>query len=186
MWLLVPPHAVQMAYWVLPINNLMGGIGGAAMGVAISAMIYKTSRPEGRSVQFAAYSVFLALVGAPMPLVGAWIVEHAGRIYPGADLRITFYLWSVFMLLAALAATRLKEPDSASVRALVREFFPSPVIRLLDAMIALLPFPAWYESLLVLTRKRSPEEAPESAPAPGQPARTDPPARKDAADGEEE
>ena len=123
-WLAIPPGAARMAYIVLPLVNLVNGAGGAAMGVAISTMLYKLSNPQGRSVQFAAYSVFVTMFGAPMPLLGGWLITHMQARGWNVDLRLTFYLWACAMLLAAGIARFLHEPGSVRTRTLVFSYFP--------------------------------------------------------------
>jgi MFS family permease len=114
-WLLIPPGDPHRAYWLLPWTNFIGGVGGAAWGVAISAMVYKLSRPEGRSVQFAAYSVFVSLLSAPMPLLGGWLVTQLVAAGWQIDLRLTFYLWSGFILAAVVLARRLPKPGGQAL-----------------------------------------------------------------------
>ena len=133
-WLFVPPHSPHMAYLLLPWTNFIGGTGGAGVGVAISTMIYKLSKPEGRSVQFATYSVFVTLVGMPMPYFGGWLVSHLQAAGYPVDLRITFWLWSLFIAAAAALAWRLKEPQSVGVRALVFGHFPDMIARFWDSI----------------------------------------------------
>ena len=130
-WLAIPPKAATMAYWLLPWTNFLCGAGAAAMNVAITTMMYKVSRPEGRSVQFATYIVFISVVSAPMPLVGGWLVttlEHAGY---AVDLRLTFYLWVAFVLTAAVLSRLLREADSLRTRTLVFQYFPARLAALL-------------------------------------------------------
>jgi MFS family permease len=133
-WLFIPPGARHMAYVLLPWTNFIGGAGGAAIGVAISTMMYKLSKPEGRSVQFATYSVFVTLVGMPMAWFGGWLVTHLQAAGYNVDLRITFWIWSLFIVIAAALAWRLKEPQSVGVRALVFDYFPDMVARFWDSV----------------------------------------------------
>jgi hypothetical protein len=126
-YIAIPPTALKAAYWLIPWSNLFGGLGGSAMGVAISTLVYKTSHPEGRSVQFALYNVFVVLVGAPMPVLGGWLVSALSKAGHPIDLRLTFYLWSLFLLAALFVARRLREPDSVGARALVLNYLPNDV-----------------------------------------------------------
>jgi len=124
-WMLVGPKDVAAAYMWVPWGNLLGGVGGSALGVAISTMVYKASYPEGRSIQFAMYSVFVTLIGAPSPLIGGWLVSRLSSAGYNIDLRLTFILWSFCMAAAGIVALGLKESDSASPRHLVFDRFPS-------------------------------------------------------------
>jgi MFS family permease len=130
-WLFIPPGMPARGYWLLPWTNFVAGMGGGAIGVAISTMMYKVSKPEGRSVQFAAYSVFISLVSAPMPVLGGWLVSHLQARGYHVDLRLTFYAWAAAMVAAACAAGRLQEPGSTPVRAFVFNLFPGRVAGLL-------------------------------------------------------
>ncbi len=109
-WFFIPPNSPRLAYLLLPWSNFITGLGAAAMGIAITSMMYKLSKPEGRSIQFAAYNVFVAMVGAPMPILGGWLVSNLQSAGYAIDLRITFYFWSAFIFLGAFLATFLHEP----------------------------------------------------------------------------
>ncbi len=144
-WLAIPPHAMSRALWLLPWTNFIAGFAGSAFGIALSTMMYKTSHAEGRSVQFALYGIFVTLVGAPMPLVGGWLVSTLETSGWNVDLRLTFYLWVLFILAAAVLAKRLREPESVRTRVLVFEYFPERIAAwfgetLLPAVGTLLPF----------------------------------------------
>ena len=139
-WFFIPPGAAHRAYWILPCCNLLSGVGSGAVSVAISTMMYKASKPQGRAVQFAAYSVFVTLVAAPMPLLGGLLVSGLNRAGFPVDLRLTFYLWGVFMLLAALIARRLRESDAAPTGELVFEYFPRRLAKLWESAASLVPF----------------------------------------------
>jgi len=65
-WTGIPPGVPARAYWLLPVTNFISGFAFAGVGVAISTLMYKTSRPEGRSVQFALYNSFVVLLAALM------------------------------------------------------------------------------------------------------------------------
>ena len=130
-WLGIPPGAVTRAYWLLPFSNAIAGAASAAVGVAISALLYKASNPVGRSVQFAVYGSLITAVGAPMPLVGGWLVSRLQGAGVAVDLRLTFALWSVFMALAALMAVRLRERRSVHTRVLLFNYIPYRLATLL-------------------------------------------------------
>ena len=115
-WPFIPPGDPWLAYWLVPLSNFGAGVGGAAWGVSVSAMVYKLSKPEGRSVQFAAYNVFVTLCSAPMPLLGGWLVTQLSSSGWHVDLRLTFYLWAVFILAAAILARRLPEAGGQPIR----------------------------------------------------------------------
>ena len=150
-WLAIPPGATMRAYWLLPWTNFIAGAGSAAVGIALSTMIYKTSRPMGRSVQFAAYSAVVTLVAAPMPLLGGWLVSSLQAAGVGIDLRLTFYLWSFFMFAGAVMAVRLKEPESARTRAILFNYFPSRIADILGVSV-----PAWFGVLASLEKFQLP------------------------------
>jgi len=139
-WIFIPPGAALMAYLLLPWSNFLAGVGSAAASVAISTMMYKTSKPQGRSVQFAAYSVFITVISAPMPVLGGWLVLHLSKAGYAVDLRLTFYLWSAFMFAATLLAWGMKEPRAFRTRALVFSYFPSRMARFWGAVTSLSPF----------------------------------------------
>ncbi len=141
-WLFIPPNSPLSAYLLLPWANLFAGLGSAAVSVAISSMMYKTSRPEGRSVQFAAFNIFATLVGAPMAILGGWLVSALQGAGYAVDLRLTFYLSAVFVLLAALVAKFLHEPESVRTPTLVFSYFPSRFARLWGHVASIYPFSA--------------------------------------------
>ncbi|MCE5325818.1 MAG: MFS transporter [Planctomycetaceae bacterium] len=128
-WLLVPPGAWQMAYTVMPVANVICNIGMAAVTVAITTLLYKLTSPRGRSVQFAGYGVFVSLVSAPMPLLGGVIVNWLQSRGWHVDLRLTFYGWGLFMLMAAGVAYFLPEPRAIRTRTLVLGYFPGLLMR---------------------------------------------------------
>ena len=134
-WLAIPPGATATAYYLLPWSNFACGVGAAAVNVAITTMMYKVSRPEGRSVQFAAYSVFISVASAPMPLLGGWLVSALEGAGHAVDLRLTFYIWIVFVAAAAGLSRLLREPDSLRARTLVFKYFPSRLAALLGVAV---------------------------------------------------
>ncbi len=130
-WYFIPPGMAHRAYMLLPFSNFICVVPAAGMGLALTTMMYKLSNPHGRSVQFATYSVFITLVSAPMPLLGGWLVGYLKSIGWQVDLRLTCYLWSLFMGVAALLAWRLKEKGSILTRSLVLGYFPSRLNRVI-------------------------------------------------------
>ncbi len=135
-WMPLAPGAGAAAYWWVPWANLLGGVGGSALGVSLSTMVYKASRPEGRSIQFAMYGTFVTLVSAPMPLLGGWLVTKLAATGYAVDLRLTFLLWSVFLLAAGVIALWMEEADSVSVRILVFDRLPNWVGNRFAASVA--------------------------------------------------
>jgi MFS family permease len=148
-WIGIPPGAVTRAYWLLPFGNVVGGAASAAVGVAISAMLYKASQPVGRSVQFAVYGSVITAVGAPMPLVGGWLVSRLQGAGVAVDLRLTFALWSAFMALAALMAVRLRERRSVHTRVILFTYIPYRLASLLG-----IPLPTFLVPTLGLDAAR--------------------------------
>jgi uncharacterized membrane protein YhaH (DUF805 family) len=73
-------------------------------------------------------------------VLGGWLVSHLAKSGFAVDLRITFYLWAVFVFAAALLARRLKEPGSMPVRALLLGYFPDRVARLWESSMSVSPF----------------------------------------------
>lgn len=128
-WFFIPPNSPRLAYLLLPWSNFITGLGSAAIGIAITSMMYKLSRPEGRSIQFAVYSVFVAMVGAPMPVLGGWLVSHLQSAGYAIDLRITFYFWSAFIFFGAFLAAFLHEPEVIRTRTLVFTYIPNQLAR---------------------------------------------------------
>lgn len=127
-WIFIPPHAVTAALWLLPFGNFMAGCGGAAFAVAITTGMYKLSHPQGRSIQFATYSVLITVCSAPMPVLGGYLVTALQKSHPGVDLRLTFAMWAALMCLAAVLALRLREKGSLLARSLVLGYFPGMVM----------------------------------------------------------
>jgi MFS family permease len=128
-WLFIPPGAAAAACWILPWANFVSGALIAGSGVAISAMIFKFSDPHHRSAQLAVYNLFIILVSAPLPAFGGWIVTRLRQSGWPVDLRLTFYLWSLFTALAAVAAWRIREPGAIRARTLLAGMFPAILAR---------------------------------------------------------
>jgi len=123
-WIFIPPGRPDLAYSIMPFTSFVGGIGGGAINVAFSTLVYKLTVTETRAVQFATYGTFVTLAGAPMPFVGGWLVHSLQGSGYGVDLRLTFYIWIVFVALSALAAKFVREPGSTSTRHLVFTSLP--------------------------------------------------------------
>ena len=119
-WLAIPPGAAASALYLLPWTNIIAGFGIGGIGVATNTMLYKVAEPVGRSVQLALYWTFVVLVGAPMPLVGGWLVTALKDAGVAVDLRLTFYAVMIFVFGAAYAASRIEEPGSVRLRVLAR------------------------------------------------------------------
>jgi hypothetical protein len=73
-----------------------------------------------------------------MPVLGGWLVEALSRAGWHVDLRLTFYLWMGFVLLAAALAKFLREPQSVSTRVLVFGYFPTRVAEMWDGLTSAL------------------------------------------------
>jgi len=123
-WIFVPPGRPDLAYRLLPVSNILSGIMSAAIGVSLSTMIYKMTVPKGRAVQFAFYGILATLAAAPMPMIGGWLVSTLQAQGFDVDLRVTFYIWIVSMVLAALMARSIPEPGSTPTRVLVFDHIP--------------------------------------------------------------
>jgi MFS family permease len=120
-WLAIPPKAVFQAYCLLPFTNFIAGCAVAAISVSITTLMYKTSKAEGRSVQFALYSGFVTLAAAPMPFLGGWLISALNNTGYALDLRLLFLGSSLFMFAAAWFARKIQEPQSVDVRTFVLE-----------------------------------------------------------------
>jgi MFS family permease len=148
-WYFIPPGVTHRAYMLLPFSNFICAAAAARMSVTLTTLMYKLSTPHGRSVQFATYGVFITLVSAPMPLVGGWLVGYLKSIGWSVDLRVTCYLWSLFIGAAMVLACRLKEKGSILTRSLVLGYIPSRLDRVvryaiggLGAAVGIAPGPA--------------------------------------------
>ena len=163
-WLFVPPGAPHRAYLLLPWTHFLAGLCSAAITVSLASLIYRLSNPEGRAVQLAGHSAFVALSTAPMPLLGGWAVSRLEAAGWHVDLRLTFYAGSTFFLIAALIARKLREPAAIRARTLVFAYFPSRLARL-GGMPA--TWAASFASLVRLQRApRAADEPPEQPDAP--------------------
>jgi len=128
-WFFIPPKAWQTAYWLLPWGYFICSAAAAGVNVAITTLLYKVSTPQGRSVQFAAYAVFVAMVSAPMPVLGGWLIDVMTRAGWAVDLRLTFGFWAVVTLGSAGVAYFIPEPRAIRTRTLVFGYFPGMLIR---------------------------------------------------------
>ena len=104
---------------VCPVNLIMGFLI-AGISVALNTLIYKVTPAAGRSAQFAVYSVTILLLVSPMPALGGHLPDWLRAIGIHTDLRCTFYASAVFLILAALAARFIHEPDSTAASEMVR------------------------------------------------------------------
>ena len=75
-----------------------------------------------------------------MPILGGWLVSRLQAAGHAVDLRLTFYLWSGFVLAAAVLARLLREPESMRTRTLVFSYFPGRVARLWGYIASAYPF----------------------------------------------
>ena len=123
-WIFIPPGRADLAYHIMPFTSFIGGVGGGAIGVAFTTLVYRLTVTETRAVQFATYGVFVTLAGAPMPFIGGWLVHGLQGAGFSVDLRLTFYVWIVFVALSAWIAKSVREPGSMSTRKLVFCCFP--------------------------------------------------------------
>jgi hypothetical protein len=113
-------NSAMAVYAAVPAINLYGGFAVAGISVAMSTLIYKVTPSAGRSVQFAIYSTVVVLAVAPLPTVGGYLPRLLEVVGVHYDVRATFYFSVLFMLAAAWAARRLREPDSRQTRELMR------------------------------------------------------------------
>jgi MFS family permease len=135
-WLLVPPDStLRHAMTVLLVPFFLSGVGASAFSIGITSLLYKVTKPEGRSIQFAAYSAFVTAIGAPMPVIGAWLVKHLQESGMAVDLRLTIYLHGLLVTSAALVAAHVREPASVSTRTLVFRYLPQRLSRLWDSLV---------------------------------------------------
>jgi len=123
-WFFIPPGRGDLAYRLMPWVNFASGFASSALGVSVASLMYKMTSSNGRSFQFACYNIFVLLVAAPMPLFGGWLVSTLQSHGWAIDLRVTFYLWILFVFAAATCARWVREPDSASTQRIVFEYLP--------------------------------------------------------------
>jgi len=136
-WMFIPPGRADLAYRLLPWSNIWSGAMSAAITVAISTMMYKMTTSRGRPVQLALYNIGVVLASAPMPLIGGWLVTTLKAHGWMVDVRLTFYLWIVFVVAAAGLACRIQEPGSESTRMIVFAYFPRWLASLPDMVVSL-------------------------------------------------
>jgi hypothetical protein len=110
----------QMAYAIACPVNLLGGFVVAGISVSLSTLIYKVIPAIGRSVQLAVYSIVVVLAVAPLPTIGGHLPDWLNSLGIGADIRCTFYVSAIFILLATLMARRIHEPDAAHTGDMMR------------------------------------------------------------------
>jgi MFS family permease len=127
-WFFIPPGRGDLAYRWMPWVNFFAGFAVSALNVAIASLMYKMTPSKGRSFQFAFYNIFVMLIAAPMPLLGGWLVSTLQSRGWAIDLRVTFYLWIVFMFGAAICARWVREPDSSSTQRIVFEYLPEQFV----------------------------------------------------------
>lgn len=122
LWLPIAPgpeHA-KLVYFIIAPINLLGGFLIAGISVALSTLVYKVTPSAGRAVQFALYSIIVTLVAAPMPTIGGNLKDWISHLWPGADLRATFFASVPFILAAAVVARYIHEPTSRRTSELLR------------------------------------------------------------------
>jgi MFS family permease len=119
-WLLI--HNAHDVYTIIAPINLLGGFLSAGISVALSTLIYKVTPSIGRSVQFAVYSIIVTLAAAPMPALGGLLPGWAHTLWPGADLRVTFYASIPCILAAAITACYICEQGCRKTGELLQHF----------------------------------------------------------------
>ena len=117
-WL--PVNTAREVYFIIPFANVIAGLCHGGVSVALSTLIYKVTPSAGRAIQFAVYSIIVTLAAAPMPTFGGFLPGLLQRVFPGADLRATFFASIPFLLAAGLVARRIREPESCNTRVLLR------------------------------------------------------------------
>jgi MFS family permease len=118
-WLFVTSAAKAYAF-VIPANLLQGFLW-AGISVGLNTLVYNITPTVGRSTQLAVYSIVVTLAAAPMPAIGGRIpgwLESAGI---HTDLRITFYISMMFIVLSAFVARRIREEKSRAGSELLRD-----------------------------------------------------------------
>lgn len=115
-WLTKPAYVYAA---VIPLN-LIGGFAIAGISVALNTLIYKVTPSAGRSVQLAVYSVIVILLAAPMPAIGGHLPDWLKVLGITTDIRCTFYVTCPIMVLAAIAARFIGEPDASHATEMVK------------------------------------------------------------------
>jgi len=107
----------QMVYALVIPANLLGGIAGGGLFIAINTLIYKITPEQGRAMQLAIYSIVVTMIVAPLPIIGGYIP----RLVKG-DLRVIFWITIIFYGVAAYAATKISEEDARPTREMIAAF----------------------------------------------------------------
>jgi MFS family permease len=122
-------------YSVIPYTNLIGGFLVGGVSVGLSTLVYKVTPKAGRSVQLAVYSIIVVMLAAPLPALGGHLSDWLHTFGLPRDLRYTFYLSSLFILLSAVVSRRIVEPGSRLARHMIRSLgnqWLAPVLRWLE------------------------------------------------------
>ena len=114
-------NSAVRAYAIMIPVNLWQGFWISGLSVASATLIFKITPSAGRSVQFALHSVAVVLIAAPMPTIGGHIPDWFKAIGINADLRVTFYLVSLFALASGFIARWIPEPDASRTGVLLRD-----------------------------------------------------------------
>ena len=125
----------RAVYFTIPLINLIAGAAAGGVGVALSTLLYKVTPSRGRSVHLAVYSIVVVLTAAPLPSLGGHLPDWFAGLGLPADLRLTFYIAGLFMLLSALVARRIHEPGARRARHMLRDFgaqWLTPILRWRD------------------------------------------------------
>ena len=113
--------SAERVYMVIPVINLLAGFVVGGVSVSLNTLIYKLTPTAGRSVQFAVYSIIVVLLAAPLPTIGGHLPGWLSSAGLPSDLRFTFCLAGVFIVLSALVARRIHEPGSGRTAAMLRD-----------------------------------------------------------------
>lgn len=117
--------AARIYALIIPLN-LYVGIAFGGVTVALATLIYKVTPEAGRSAQMAVYAILVALLPAPLPLIGGYLPGWLQAIGIPADIRCTFYASTLFLLAATAAAKAIREPDSSRTGEMIRGLRPAP------------------------------------------------------------
>jgi MFS family permease len=117
-WL--PMSRPSLVYTVMPFVHVVGGFAVAGLSVALNTLIYKVTPSQGRSMQFAVYSILVVLISAPMPTLGAYLPRWARAMGFHVDVRLTFAASMLFAIAALAAACRIQEPNCLGAADLLR------------------------------------------------------------------